>query len=116
MRPPRRGHSSTSTANTLRSSAAQAFCPTPRAYRVFERDGYRCAVPGCTAQRNLHAHHVLFRSRGGSDDLANLVTLCAAHHQRGVHRGVIRISGSAPEALVFELPLCVYRSGDRAVK
>ena len=35
--------------------------------------------------------------------------------QRGVHRGVIRISGRAPEALVFELPLCVYRSGDRAM-
>jgi hypothetical protein len=92
------------------------LCSTPRAYRVFERDGYRCTVPGCTAQRNLHAHHVLFRSRGGRDDLANLVTLCAAHHQRGVHRGVIRISGRAPEALVFELPLCVYRSGDRAVR
>jgi hypothetical protein len=92
------------------------FCSTPRAYRVFERDGYRCTVPGCTAQRNLHAHHVLFRSRGGRDDLANLVTLCAAHHQRGVHRGVVRISGRAPEALVFELPLCVYRSGDRAVR
>jgi hypothetical protein len=92
------------------------LCPTPRAYRVFERDGFRCTVPGCTAQRNLHAHHVLFRSRGGGDDLANLVTLCAAHHQRGVHRGVIRISGRAPEALVFELPLRVYRSGDRAVR
>jgi hypothetical protein len=82
---------------------------------VFERDGYRCTVPGCTSQRNLHARHVLFRSRGGRDDLANLVTLCAAHHQRGVHRGVIRISGRAPDELVFELPLCVYRSGDRAM-
>jgi hypothetical protein len=29
---------------------------------------------------------------------------------------VIRISGRAPEELVFELPLCVYRSGDRAVR
>jgi hypothetical protein len=28
---------------------------------------------------------VLFRSAGGSYDLANLTTLCAAHHQRGVH-------------------------------
>jgi hypothetical protein len=91
------------------------FCPAPRAYRVFERDGYRCTVPGCTSQRNLHAHHVLFRSRGGRDDLANLTTLCAAHHQRGVHTGVIRISGRAPEELVFELPLGRFRSGDRAL-
>jgi len=64
---------------------------------VFERDGYRCTVPGCTSQRNLHAHHVLFRSAGGSDDLANLTTLCAAHHQRS------------------ELPLGRFRSGDRAL-
>ena len=88
---------------------------TPREHRVFERDGWRCTVPGCTSQRNLHAHHVLFRSAGGSDDDANLITLCAAHHQRGVHAGVIRISGRAPDELVFELPLGRFRSGDRAL-
>jgi hypothetical protein len=85
---------------------------SPREYRVFERDGYRCTVPGCTSQRNLHAHHVLFRSAGGGDDLSNLTTLCAAHHQRGVHAGVIRISGRAPDGLVFELPLGRFASGD----
>ena len=88
-------------------------CPTPREHRVFARDGFRCTVPGCTSQRNLHAHHVLFRSAGGGDDLANLVTLCAAHHQRGVHAGLIRIAGRAPDGLVFELPLGRFRSGDR---
>ena len=88
-------------------------CPTPREHRVFARDGFRCTVPGCTSQRNLHAHHVLFRSAGGGDDLANLVTLCAAHHQRGVHAGLIRIAGRAPDRLVFELPLGRFRSGDR---
>ena len=88
------------------------YCPTPREHRVFARDGFRCTVPGCTSQRNLHAHHVLFRSAGGGDDLANLVTLCAAHHQRGVHTGLIRIAGRAPDCLVFELPLGRFRSGD----
>jgi hypothetical protein len=39
---------------------------SPRAYRVFARDGWRCTVPGCTSQRNLHAHHVLFRPRGST--------------------------------------------------
>ncbi|MEN8184030.1 MAG: hypothetical protein ABFS46_16000, partial [Myxococcota bacterium] len=86
---------------------------TPRKYRVFERDGWRCTVPGCTSQRNLHAHHVLFRSAGGDDDLTNLTTLCAAHHHRGVHGGQIRISGRAPDELVFEMPLGRFRSGDR---
>jgi len=33
--------------------------------------------------------------------------------KRGVHAGAIRISGRAPGALVFELPLGRFRSGDR---
>jgi hypothetical protein len=92
---------------------ASWWVPTPRAYRVFERDGFRCTVPGCTSQRNLHAHHVLFRSRGGGDEDANLTTLCAAHHQRCVHAGVIRISGRAPDRLVFDMPIGRFRSGDQ---
>jgi len=86
---------------------------TPREQRVFARDGWRCTVPGCTSHRNLHAHHIRFRSAGGSDALENLTTLCAWHHQRGVHAGVIRIAGRAPDALVFELPLGRFGSGDR---
>jgi hypothetical protein len=94
----------------------------PRARRpdpVLERDGYRCAVPGCTSRRSLHVHHVRFRSQGGADAPANLITLCAFHHQRCLHAGLLRLRGSAPGALVFELglrpgrePLARYRSGD----
>ena len=83
-----------------------------RARRVYERDGWRCVVPGCHSYRNLHAHHIRFRSLGGSDELGNLATLCAAHHQRGVHAGQIRIHGTAPHALRFEMPLGSWRSGD----
>jgi hypothetical protein len=84
----------------------------PPEQRVFERDGWRCTVPGCTSQRNLHAHHIVFRSAGGGDEDANLTTLCAAHHQRGVHAGVIRVSGRAPDGLVFELPVGRFGAGD----
>jgi 5-methylcytosine-specific restriction endonuclease McrA len=78
-----------------------------------QRDGWRCTVPGCTSYRNLHAHHVVFRSAGGSDDAENLTTLCAAHHQRGVHGGgPLRITGRAPAALRFDLPLESFASGD----
>jgi len=91
-----------------------------RSHRVFARDGWRCVVPGCTSMRNLHDHHVVFRSAGGSDELANRVTLCAAHHLRGVHGESVRCLGRAPGALRFELgvrsgrrPLVVYTSGDR---
>jgi len=53
-------------------------------YRVFERDGWRCTVPGCTSYRGLQDHHTTFRSAGGTDDLENRTTLCASHHLRGV--------------------------------
>jgi hypothetical protein len=91
-----------------------------REYAVFERDGWRCTVPGCTSRRNFHAHHIHFRSAGGGDELTNLTTLCAFHHLRGVHAGGLRVRGAAPADLCFELgvraghtPLARYRSGDR---
>ena len=87
----------------------------PRRYQVFARDGWRCVIPGCTSMRNLHDHHIVFRSAGGSDGLENRVTLCAFHHLRGVHTGLVRVTGRAPDRLRFELPLAVYTSGDRLV-
>jgi hypothetical protein len=86
---------------------------------VFERDGWCCTVPGCSARRNLHAHHIVFRSQGGGDEPANLTTLCAFHHQRGVHGGLLTVRGRAPHSLTYEIglrsglpPLARYRSGD----
>jgi len=78
-------------------------------HEVFERDGWRCAVPGCSSYRHLHAHHIRFRSHGGGDEPENLVTLCVWHHQQGVHeRRVVRIAGRMPEGVRFELPLGAY--------
>jgi len=89
---------------------------------VFERDGWRCAVPGCSSRANLHDHHIRFRSAGGSDEPENRVTLCAFHHQRCVHTGLLRVTGRAPDELTFELgvrpdgpPLARYRCGDVAL-
>jgi hypothetical protein len=92
-------------------------------HRVFERDGWRCTVPGCSSYRNLHRHHLEFRSAGGSDDPENCTTLCAAHHLRGIHAGIIRCRGRAPNGLRFELglrpdgpPLAVYDPGERLAR
>jgi len=89
---------------------------------VIERDEYRCAVLGCSPRRNLHAHHIVFPSAGGSDAEWSRVTLCAFHPQRGVHRGELRVRGRAPDALIFDLgvrhdqpPLARYASGDICV-
>ena len=94
----------------------------PPAHRVFERDGWRCTVPGCSSLTNLHDHHIVLRSAGGSDDLVNRTTLCAWHHLRGVHGGVVRCVGKAPSDLRFELgvrpgarPLLGFGPGERRV-
>jgi hypothetical protein len=88
-------------------------------YKIFARDGWRCAVPGCTSMQNLHAHHIRFRSAQGSDAMENRITLCAFHHLRGVHAGLLRCVGRAPDGLRWEMgirpgvtPLLAYRSGD----
>jgi hypothetical protein len=89
-----------------------------RDYRIFERDGWICTVPGCTSYRNLHVHHKHFRSHGGDDADDNRITLCAWHHQRGLHRDrVVRVVGRARTR--FELgvrrdrpPLAAYAKGD----
>jgi 5-methylcytosine-specific restriction endonuclease McrA len=46
--------------------------------RVLERDGWRCQK--CGSLKDLQVHHQKYRSRQGSDSLANLVTLCAYCH------------------------------------
>ncbi|MBI3768498.1 MAG: hypothetical protein HY271_08380 [Deltaproteobacteria bacterium] len=38
---------------------------------IFARDGWRCAVPACSSRRNLHDHHLQYRSRGGDNQQAN---------------------------------------------
>jgi hypothetical protein len=72
---------------------------------VFARDDWRCRVPGCTSRRNLHDHHVHFRSRGGGNDRWNRVTICAAHHLHGIHAGTVRAEGRAPDDIHWELGL-----------
>lgn len=56
-----------------------------------ERDRYTCRRAACgwrartvRERRFLHAHHLLSRARGGTDELPNLATLCWKCHG-GVH-------------------------------
>jgi 5-methylcytosine-specific restriction endonuclease McrA len=46
---------------------------------VLKRDGYRC-VNCCQTGTELHVHHIIPRSEGGTNDLGNLVTLCGKCH------------------------------------
>jgi 5-methylcytosine-specific restriction endonuclease McrA len=72
-----------------------------RSQRIRERDAY-CMVPGCS-HGALHAHHVTYRARGGGDEIENLVGLCAFHHLRCIHGGWLRVWGTAPDGLTWEL-------------
>jgi hypothetical protein len=70
---------------------------------VFARDGWRCTVPACSSRRNLHDHHIRFRSRGGDNARDNRTTVCAAHHLHGIHDGTIQALGTAPRAIEWRL-------------
>jgi 5-methylcytosine-specific restriction endonuclease McrA len=43
---------------------------------VFERDEYRCRYCGIDVGEDGHCDHVIPKSRGGTDDVDNLVTAC----------------------------------------
>ena len=73
-----------------------------RSQQVRERDLGWCQVPGCS-HRATDAHHVLFRSRGGGDELENLAALCGFHHLRCVHGGHLTVTGQAPDGLTWLL-------------
>ena len=70
---------------------------------VYSRAGWRCTAPGCTSRRNLEDHHVVYRSRGGRDDLSNRICLCRFHHQRGEHGGLASCRGRAPLGILWRL-------------
>ena len=54
-------------------------------YYVFARDNYTCQV--CKKKdKVLHTHHVLYKSKGGSDRTENLATVCDDCHTHENHQ------------------------------
>jgi hypothetical protein len=68
---------------------------------VRERDGCRCRFPGCESRRT-DVHHIKYWANGGETKLANLVSLCKAHH-RITHDKNIIITATAT-GFAFYLP------------
>jgi hypothetical protein len=77
-------------------------------HAIFERDNWMCVWPGCS-RRDAHKHHLEYLSQGGERTASNETTLCPVHHQAGQHAGRIRITGKAPDGLVFRVGKRVYR-------
>ncbi|MEO8955119.1 MAG: RNA-guided endonuclease IscB [Ktedonobacteraceae bacterium] len=58
---------------------------------VLTRDGYTCQqCQGKSNEHRLEVHHIIFRSHQGSDEEANLLTLCKSCHD-DVHAGTITL-------------------------
>ncbi len=68
---------------------------------IYLRDRFRCQSPVCR-RRNCTPHHIIFRSQGGGDAPSNLVALCDRCHLSLVHGGHLRVTGLAPDALLWE--------------
>ena len=57
-------------------------------FRAYLRDNKKCVL--CGYDRVVQIHHIIQRSKGGSEKLSNLITLCPNCH-RLVHDGIIKI-------------------------
>lgn len=59
---------------------------------VLNRDQYTCqCCKGKRKDSKLEVHHIVFRSQGGSDDEANLITLCSTCHKK-IHKGDTKLN------------------------
>ena len=74
------------------------------------RDKYTCQ---CCGKKNcrVEAHHIVFRSKGGSDTLENLVTLCEDCH-KAIHLGGIdlKLKGKRKSTLKYATQMSIIRS------
>lgn len=82
--------------------AGETFRLVGQVKRLVGRDGACCQVPGCGSRHNLQSHHVVFRSQGGGDEDSNRVLVCAACHLRLIHAGYLKLTGRAPDGLLWE--------------
>jgi hypothetical protein len=67
-------------------------CASYAQQRALHKRALHCQYPGCTANRELEAHHLTPVERGGRTELDNLILVCPRHHKQ-VHDHHIRTSG-----------------------
>jgi len=61
-----------------------------REYVLF-RDNYKCQhCKGKTKDSRLEVHHIIYKSKGGSNKQDNLITLCSSCHKK-VHNNTIEL-------------------------
>lgn len=79
---------------------------------VIAKDNARCQVTGCPSRLELHVHHMLPVSEGGTHAPSNLVSLCDFHHALEPEKGHERIWGDI-KTRYFTL-VCGHERSNRA--
>ncbi len=77
---------------------------------VFARARHQCQREGCRHAQFLEVHHIVPRSRGGTNDPSNCMCLCAACH------GLVHEHKSSMMGLIVKDPGAVYRWKKRVVQ
>ncbi len=67
---------------------------------IFARDGHECSTPVCFG-KDPTWHHIVYRSHGGGHEPSNGTSPCWPCHGEGIHEGRIRVTGKAPDGLVW---------------
>jgi hypothetical protein len=67
-------------------------CASYAQQRALHKRSAHCQYPGCSAARELEAHHIVPVEHGGKTELDNLILLCPRHHKL-LHDHHIRTSG-----------------------
>ena len=102
-----------SVSGKIPSCRRERHSPHPNPYlAIYERDGWRCAYPGCSVRAMLHPHHLKFRSKFGKktkarcEDPSNVTTVCYFHHLL-LHQGVVKVEGRAPLDMTWTKPTLI---------
>ena len=65
---------------------------------ILARDKYTCQI--CKKKNTpLHVHHIKFKSKGGTDQPGNLITLCDKCHM-DLHAGKVELNVIAPKVFI----------------
>jgi hypothetical protein len=67
---------------------------SPKLRRAVLLRDTQCRMPGCARRRGLEAHHLVPRTWGGKDEIANLAAVCPAHHRLLVPNGLLALVGN----------------------
>jgi hypothetical protein len=80
-------------------------CASYAQMRALHKRSRHCQYPGCTANRELEAHHLVAHECGGETVLDNLILLCPRHHKR-LHDHHIQTGGSGDQPVFTDASGC----------